>query len=109
MRLHNVVVRIISVRNLRFFWEHHRDAEAPLRQWLRVAERSRWANFLQLRATFPQADQVRVASGNTVTVFNIHGNDYRLIASVKYRKHLIYTLWVMTHAEYSRDQWKGVL
>lgn len=102
-------MRVISVRNLRLFWERHADAEAPLKAWLKIAEQSNWVNFAELRRAFPSADQVKVASGNTVTVFNIHGNHYRLVTSVKYRKRVIYTLWVMTHAEYSRGKWKSIL
>lgn len=102
-------MRIISQKNLRLFWEQHPDAEAPLKTWFRITAKAHWRNFVELRVTFPHADQVKVASGNTVTVFNIHGSDYRLVASVKFKLHLVYTLLVMTHEEYSRGQWKNVL
>ncbi len=102
-------MRIISRRRLREFWEQHPDAEVPLTAWHKLVEEADWANFAQLRRVFPHADQVSVKSGNTVTVFNIRGNKYRLVCSVVYPKHLVFTLMVMTHADYDREKWKDQL
>ena len=62
-----------------------------------------------VRATFPHADPVTVKSGRTVVVFNIAGNRYRLITAIHYNRGLIFTLMVLTHAEYGKDEWKDVL
>ena len=43
-----------------------------------------------------------VASGNTVTVFNIGGNKYRLVVAVSYRRGSVFVRFVGTHAEYDR-------
>jgi mRNA interferase HigB len=40
-------------------------------------------------------------------VFNVHHNDFRLIARVRFRSHIVYVLKVMTHAEYDRTDWKA--
>lgn len=56
--------------------------------------------------TFPHADAATVRSGNTVTIFNIGGNDYRLIVSIKYKWGVVYVRDFLTHAEYSKDAWK---
>jgi mRNA interferase HigB len=42
-------------------------------------------------------------------VFNIAGNKYRLVTAIHYNRQIVYTLRVMTHAEYSRDKWKEQL
>jgi mRNA interferase HigB len=102
-------VRIISRRRLREFWIKHPRAEASLRRWEQVVQDADWRTFADVRNTFGDADQVMVASGETVVVFNIAGNHYRLVTSIKYRTHLVYTLIVMTHAEYSRNRWKDEL
>jgi mRNA interferase HigB len=50
-----------------------------------------------------------VKSGKTAWVFNIHGNDFRLIAAIHFDRQVVYTLRFMTHAEYSKNQWKETL
>ena len=60
------------------------------------------AQFFQLRQTFPQADQV----GN-LTVFNISGNNYRLITLIEYRYQKVFVRAVLTHSEYDTDNWKN--
>jgi mRNA interferase HigB len=59
--------------------------------------------------TFPHADQVTVASKRTVTVFNIGGNNYRLITAIHYNTKIVYILRFLTHAEYDKDAWKKAL
>lgn len=58
-------------------------------------------DFVQLRETFPQADQV-----GKFTVFNIGGNKIRLIAAVHYNRNKIYIRHVLTHQEYNTGKWK---
>jgi mRNA interferase HigB len=62
---------------------------------------------VDIRRTYPAADGgVRVASGGQVTVFNVSGNKYRLVVVVMFVGQTVVVLDVMTHAEYSRGQWK---
>ncbi|SFU34713.1 mRNA interferase HigB [Nitrosomonas eutropha] len=60
-----------------------------------------FADFNDLRGTFASADYV-----DGLTVFNIGGNKYRLIASIHYNRHKVYIRAVLTHEEYDRDEWK---
>ena len=55
------------------------------------------------------ADQVRVASGNPVVVFNVCGNTYRLICAMHYDTGKVFLLRFLTHAEYGKDRWKTEL
>jgi mRNA interferase HigB len=64
---------------------------------------------VDLRAVFPHADPVRVQSGRTVLVFNVKGNAYRLITAVHFDRRKLFVLLFLTHADYSRDQWKQTL
>jgi mRNA interferase HigB len=100
-------MRLIKRSTLEAFWRKHRRAETPLRQWMAVARTADWHNLRDVRIAFPHADPVVVSSGNTVTVFNIAGNDFRLIASIKYKWGIIYIRDFLTHAEYDKDSWKG--
>lgn len=101
--------RVISLRRLREFWEQHPDAEAPLQTWYRVARHAEWTSIRDVRQTYPDADAVTAESGATMTVFNIGGNKYRLITSIWYEGQHVYIKRVLTHAEYSKDRWKGQL
>ena len=91
------------------FWQTHREAEASLRQWIGLTKAARWLSFVDVQRTFPSADQVRVASGRTVVIFNIAHNRYRLIAAIHFNRRIVYTMMVLTHKEYDRGAWKDQL
>jgi mRNA interferase HigB len=99
-------VRVISLKRLRAFWESHPDAEDPLRLWYRTTRHANWASLADVRRTYPHADGVRVGRDETLTVFNICGNRYRLIARIRYEFELVNVRAVLTHAEYDRGAWK---
>ena len=98
---------MISLKPLREFWQRHPDAEEPLRLWYKTATHATWANLQDLRRTYPHADGVRTSGGDALTVFNIGGNKYRLVARIRYDYQLINVRAVMTHKEYNEGQWKG--
>ncbi len=98
-------MRVISLRPLQGFWEQHPDAEEPLRQWYKTATHAEWSNLQDARADYPHADGVRTRGG-TLTVFNIGGNKYRLIARIRYDYRLVNVRDVLTHEEYDRGTWK---
>jgi mRNA interferase HigB len=100
-------MRIIKRSVLHEFWSRHPQAEAPLRHWLEISSRASWRNLMDVRRAFPHADPVQVTSGNTVTVFNIGGNDFRLVVSIKYRWGIVYIRDFLTHAECDKNAWKA--
>jgi mRNA interferase HigB len=63
--------------------------------------KKRFHDFNELREVFASADYV-----GGLTVFNIGGNKYRLIASIHYNRHKVYIRDVLTHAAYDRGDWK---
>jgi len=102
-------MRIIKRTMLAAYWRRNPRAESGLVFWHRIARQARWTCFQDVRATFAQADQVTVPSGRKVVVFNIAGNRYRVIAAIHYDRQKVFTLMILTHAEYSRNRWKDVL
>lgn len=80
-----------------------------LESWRSVVKASEWKNIGDVRKTYPSADTVRIESGRTVTIFNVCGNDYRLISAIHYNKQRVFTLRLLTHAEYDKDRWKKEL
>jgi mRNA interferase HigB len=99
-------VRIIKEPTLRGYWQRHPDAEAGLAHWIAVTRPARWRSIDDVRRDFPHADAATVASGHTVTVFNVAGNKYRLVVSIKYRFGVVYVRDFLTHVQYSRGAWK---
>jgi mRNA interferase HigB len=94
-------MHVISRKRLNEFAGRHQDAKASLAHWYRLMKQSDFSNFVELRATFPSADQV-----GKLTVFNIGGNKVRLIAAIHYNRRKVYVRSVLTHAEYDEQGWK---
>lgn len=98
-------MRVISLKLLREFWLIHPDAQRPLRLWYRNALLATWRNIHEVRQTYAHADAVNEA-GETLTVFNIGGNKYRLIVRIRYDYQLINVRAVLTHKDYDAGSWK---
>ena len=102
-------MRVIKPSTIRAFERAHADAAAGLEYWLDIVESAKWRKLHDVRQAFRSADEVKVSSGRTVVVFNISGNNYRLIAAVHYNMQTVFVLRFLTHAEYSKDRWKDEL
>ena len=94
-------MHIISKKRLVAAGEKHPDALPALMRWYRVAKQARWNDIHETRADFPHADPV-----DKFTVFNIKGNDYRLITVIHHNRYKVYIRAVLTHAEYDKGGWK---
>ena len=102
-------MRLIKRTTLREYARRFPKAATTLDAWARLAFSAAWKNLVDTRKTFPHADQVKVKSGRTVTVFNISGNDFRLITAIHYDRRKVFVLNFLTHAEYSKGTWKNRL
>ena len=91
-------MRVIAIRTLREFWQRHADAEEPLRAWYSDARRATWQAPADIKSLHAQAS---VIAGNRI-VFNIKGNDYRLVIHINYPAGVVYIRFIGTHAEYDR-------
>ena len=91
-------MRIISRRTLREFWERHPDAKPPLLAWFADAERADWRTPADVKRVYRNASVV----ANNRLIFNIKGNDYRLVVAVNYPFGVVYVRFLGTHAEYDR-------
>ena len=102
-------MRIIKESALREFAARHPPAATGLAVWRQIMRREQFRHFADLRRCFRSADQVRVASGSPVVVFNVHGNAFRLICAIHYNTGRVFLLRFLTHAEYDTDRWKDQL
>jgi mRNA interferase HigB len=89
-------MRIIAKSSLREFWSHHPDAEEALLTWYREVEKEDWCQPAQVKEKYRSASIVK---GNRV-VFNIKGNNYRLVVKINYPYRVIYVRFVGTHTKY---------
>lgn len=91
-------MRVIALSALREFWARHPQAETPLRVWYAEAGRADWKSPADIKAAHRNASFL----ANSRVVFNIKGNDYRLVAAVHYNRGMMFVRFVGTHAEYDR-------
>ncbi len=91
-------MRIIAISTLRDFWTKHPDAQTPLKAWYALASRAQWRSPSEIKAAYRNAS----FTANNRVVFNIKGNDYRLIVLVRYDKGLLFVKFVGTHAQYDK-------
>jgi mRNA interferase HigB len=91
-------MRIIAVGTLRDFWEKNPDVEQPLKAWYDEAKAAEWRTPADVKAQYGNASIV----ANNRVVFNIKGNDYRLIVSIAYKTGIIFIKFIGTHAEYDK-------
>lgn len=91
-------MRVIAVSTLREFWETHPQAKEPLQAWYHEAVSAKWETPADIKAQYRNASFV----GNNRVVFNIKGNDYRLVVAVLYRGGVLYIKFVGTHAAYDQ-------
>jgi len=94
-------MHIITRKRLLEFGKIYPNANEPLDRWYRAVKRTDFNSFSDLQKMFPNADQV-----GRLTVFNIGGNKYRLIAYIVYEKNRIYIRDILTHREYDKGKWK---
>lgn len=91
-------MRIITEEPLKLYIEKHPDTKTALQDWLRVVKAADWNNFADVKRSFNSVDNV----GNQHYVFNIRGNNHRLVVVIKFTIKWIYIRFIGTHAEYDK-------
>ena len=91
-------MRVIAYSAIRAFITRHPDAEKPLRDWYTKVRRASWTTLADIKRDFNSVDYV----GNNRYVFNIGGNNFRLVAIVIFLAYHVYIRFLGTHAEYDK-------
>jgi mRNA interferase HigB len=91
---------VIGIEEIQNFYRRHADAEAPLKAWLYEVRDAEWKTPNELTKRYPSAS---ILSENRI-VFNIKGNNYRLLVQIAFKSQNVFIKKIGTHAEYSK--WK---
>jgi len=91
-------MRIITFSAIKEFINKHSNSDVALRDWYKKTEKSEWTCFADIKQTFNSVDNV----GNNRFVFNIKGNDYRLVAIIIFSSKKVYIRFIGTHKEYDK-------
>lgn len=95
-----LLMRIFSRSTIVLFYKKHTDAEIALKEWFVKTKAANWSCFAEIKETFNSVDAV----GNDRFVFNIKGNDYRLVACILFNFKVVYIKYIGTHADYSKQK-----
>ncbi|MEO8400009.1 MAG: type II toxin-antitoxin system HigB family toxin [Ignavibacteriaceae bacterium] len=91
-------MRVIAIKVLKDFWRKHSNAEQPLKAWFAETRKAEWKKPADILSIYKSASILK----NNRVVFNIKGNDYRLITAINYDFKIIYIRFIGTHKEYDK-------
>ena len=99
-------MRIIAFRALREFFEkpEYADSEASLRAWYHDAKTAEWKSSNDLKQQYKNASIV----GEGRVVFNIRGNNYRLVVAIDYDFQVMFIRFIGTHKQYDKIDAKKI-
>ena len=97
-------MRVIAKKILRDFWEKHTDCEQQLKSWYQETSNAGWKNSNEIKIEYPTASII----GENRIVFNIKGNNYRLIIKINFEYQMVWIRFIGTHAEYDKINAKTI-
>ena len=91
-------MRVIAKSRLREYWKkrEYRQTDQSLKAWHDEVINAEWESFHDVKGDFPNASLV----GNGRVVFNIKGNEFRLIVKFEFKMNAVFILFFSTHKEY---------
>ena len=97
-------MRVVSGKKIVEYYRDHAMSKTALEVWYKKVSKSSWENLNDLKQDYLRADYV----GNNRVVFNIKGNEYRLVAIIIYISQKVYIRWIGTYAEYGKTDVKNI-
>jgi mRNA interferase HigB len=93
-----LTMRVVAKSTLQAFWRRHPDTEGPLLAWYREAAKEDWDGPAKIKAKYRSASILK----DSRVVFNIKGNDYRIVVKINYPYRMVYVRFIGTHTEYDK-------
>jgi mRNA interferase HigB len=97
-------MRIISRSTLIRFWKKHAVTEQPLKSWFDEASNSKWRSPNELKKYYRNASVINKKR----VVFNIKGNEYRLVVDIEYKIGIVFIIWLESHSQYDKINVKEI-
>jgi len=91
-------MRVFTEQRLKEYADEHPESKIALQDWVSTVKKSEWTCFADIKKTFNSVDSI----GNQRYVFNIKGNNYRLVVVIKFTIGFVYVRFIGTHAEYDK-------
>lgn len=91
-------MNIIVKRAILYYIYYYPQARTALLTWYNEFLKCDFSTFNEVKQVYGSASIV----ANNRIVFNIKGNDYRLVISVNFRQKAAYVIWFGSHPEYDR-------
>jgi mRNA interferase HigB len=91
-------MRIIARSTLREYWQKHPDTEQPLKAWFDDTSRTNWKTPSDIKDNYANASII----ANNRVIFNIKGNNHRLIVHIRYDISIVFIRFIGTHQEYDK-------
>lgn len=91
-------MNVISKKTLVLFYENHPQAKTPLEVWHSDMRKAQWESPDQIKREYSSASFLR----DNRVVFNIKGNDYRLIVHIDYKRKIVRVKFIGTHSQYDK-------
>jgi mRNA interferase HigB len=91
-------MRIVTFSKIKDFVEKNSKADAALRDWYFKTKACEWNHLNDIKRTFNSVDYI----GNNRYVFNIKGNDFRLVAIIIFASKKVYIRYIGTHSAYDK-------
>ena len=99
-------MRIIKEKTLAGYCmlDKYKQAEESIKAWIYEVRFSYWENANELKSKYRNASIIN----SKRVVFNIKGNDFRLIVDIEYKLKVVFVVWFGTHMEYTKIDAKTV-
>lgn len=96
-------MNVISLKKIKDFGKNYADSRSALLSWYHEASAAEWKHPQDIKERYRSASFI----GDDIVIFNIKGNNYRLVTKVSYKSRLVLIKWIGTHAEYDKKNFKG--
>jgi mRNA interferase HigB len=93
-------MKVLGADKLIKFYKKHTNSKSAIEAWYRDAKESNWKSPQDIKNRYPSASFLP----DNKVIFNIKGNNYRLVVNARYQNGILMILWIGTHAEYDKEK-----
>jgi mRNA interferase HigB len=93
-------MKLLGKPKLENFKQKYADSRKALDAWRNEVEKANWQTPQDIKNNYRTASFLE----NNQIIFNIKGNNYRLVVKINYEKQIVYIEWIGTHKEYNKKK-----